>query len=434
MAKHWLREDYGFKADWWYDQKSSSRKTQVRYSQLNQMKQSYAKPTNLQYLQMRKIELKNAPYKIAINNIKQYIQTFNGLGLNGNDFFEAFNKVLNNIDNIKSLSGRLKAGAIGQYTNNLQVFIDAIKKTSRSEVVPPAVLQSYTKMINALQKSEKNFHREKGAFWEEIGTWVLEMSGLRAITSANFIDPLGKKIIQDGIIEPLGGIGITSVKTKLAGTKSQRSNLNLKKALEDALPNKTYKVDFVKGGKGYIEISAQSGLSLYSLQNFCLQPLQSILGSSIILQIDDETKKKLDDAMTVQTKSGIGQSLLNQSKRDWITIILLREWDKYINLLSQFANTYRNADSVKFGQSDRLAAYINWVFSNNIMKTTLGKNTIFFTFRGFQTLDEILKSETSYFRLQSDQSNELDPKYITHLITLNGYRRIRYRAALTRLS
>jgi hypothetical protein len=62
---------------------------------------------------------------------------------------------------------------------------------------------------------------------------------------------------------------------------------------------------------------------------------------------------------------------------------MLSEWDKYIRLLALFTSSFRHENSVAKGKSERLAAYINWTFSKNIELSSLGKNTVFFTYRGF---------------------------------------------------
>jgi hypothetical protein len=53
-----------------------------------------------------------------------------------------------------------------------------------------------------------------------------------------------------------------------------------------------------------------------------------------------------------------------------------------------------------------LSAYVNWIFSKNIAKTTLGKNTMFLSHYGFTTLDTIMEKENMRFAL-SPKPNSL---------------------------
>jgi hypothetical protein len=82
-----------------------------------------------------------------------------------------------------------------------------------------------------------------------------------------------------------------------------------------------------------------------------------------------------------------------------ISIATLGAWDKYLNTLNKFYNNFSENDKVSNGSSDTLAAYTNWVFSKNIAKTTLGKNTFFFSEHGFATLDMSMNKDKFYFKL-----------------------------------
>ena len=115
----------------------------------------------------------------------------------------------------------------------------------------------------------------------------------------------------------------------------------------------------------------------------------------ITIKANDDFQSQVKKGLSVQAKSGVSQSLLNNQKRDQIKAIQLVNWDMYLKILNDF---YINkAQDSRTIQTDNLAAYANWVFSKNIAKSTLGKNNLFLSRYGFTTLDTILeKTQKSY--------------------------------------
>ena len=84
MSKHWLRQDYGFRNDFWYQ----------GYEELNSM--PYISNSNFLDLQARILQVSNLPFQNTINEINTKIKEVNqriknnGLKLFTDDFYTSF--------------------------------------------------------------------------------------------------------------------------------------------------------------------------------------------------------------------------------------------------------------------------------------------------------------------------------------------------------
>lgn len=410
MARHWLRKDYGFKADWWYDQTTSAGNLQVQYSQLNQMAKVRDSSHLNQQIQIESIRshIRNKGLNKTVNKVNKIVEEISkweGIGnVQTDNFFKSFNEAINNIDKVLKASDAEVENALSNYKKQIDTFLHQISRVAsyanQENAVPEKILQTLEKMYNTLKNKEKGkFYYAKGALWEAIGGWVVSMTGLSTLVTGDFIDLFGKQLIQDIVIEPLMSEGKEKTMwVRFTGDYTKGGNnklLEILNELKSRGPQANF--SFAPEERGQIRITTTNSIS--DIQNFFIKPAQELTSQKITLKIDDDTKKLFEDAFSIQAKSGLNQGLINQSKRDKITIEMLSTWDDYIKLLSQFSRTYGSANSIKSGWSENLAVYVNYTFSKHIHETTLGKNIMFFTHRGFQTLDQILIQEAKLYEL-----------------------------------
>lgn len=400
---HWLREDYGFRKEDWYNP----------YEMLNDMPLP-PNPAILKQIQIDAIKMNNSKLQVEINHLNNFLQEFQKfakqeLAMNSEaDFFVAFNKKLNQGYGFFDMSdmSQIKpkdTSWLQKYVSDIQNFTEIIAKYSKKEI-PANIIEHISRIAHHIEKGNfYGFQNRKAQLWEDLSEWILTMAGFGAIGTGQIIDAAGKQMIQDTI-----GFLPTQVKNKTApskgglkmsmritGTSSKKANKELLDIVNKKMGkqiNGTAKL----GPKGYVEFSAKGEIAGFS--NLVSQAKHSVK-KKVTIKINDDTKDYLSQFLSVQAKSGSNQALLNNQKRDRIDIHTLADWDQYLNTLNRFYMNFSQEPSVDEGKSEKLAAYTNWVFSKNIAKTTLGKNTFFLSHYGFATLDQMMASNNFYFKL-----------------------------------
>lgn len=401
---HWLREDYGFtKGDWYRP-----------YSSLNSMPVPPS-PAILKEIQINAIKNHNSRLSAEIDYLNSFLNEFQNfarteMGFDSEaDFFSIFSKKINagygffDMSDMTNITPK-DTSWLDNYMKSINDFTNILGQYSGKEI-PEHILHSIKRIKDHIQNGNfYGFRERKSQLWEDIATWILQMAGFEAIGTGAIIDMAGKQLIQDTIawlpsqlqnksIAPKNGLGVS---IRYTGIKTQSANKPLAEWAQKEV-DRGRAGSLTLGPRGYVNFNVDSDIQGFN--DLMEEVSQHSLTKKITVKLDDPTKEYLHDFLSVQAKSGSGQALLNNQKRDLIDITTLGAWDKYLNTLNKFYNNFSHDDKVSNGSSDTLAAYTNWVFSKNIAKTTLGKNTFFLSQHGFTTLDMSMIKDKFYFKL-----------------------------------
>lgn len=402
MSKHWLRSEYGFKRDKWYEP----------YESLNEMLIPPAE--TLLQIQKESICRVNKNKKAEINQLNTFLnglqQHYKDLG-NEEEFFSIFLKTIN--QGYMAFQAHKPKPSIpeflNRYENNLKEFVDIIAAYS-GQRVPDNILSHIKDLQKRVTTSEANFYafrQRKADFWEDIATWVLSLAGFSPAKIGNIVDEAGKQLISDavGFLQDSfintdnknSNNDLLSISMRITGTESKKGNAPLLDILKDLFPEQS---DSIKYGKNnWISVNIDPSFS--GFENL-LEKTQHSVNHKVTVKINDTTVQNIEKGLTVQAKSGFNQGLLNKQKRNLISQSQLFAWDTYLKTATEFYNNYNYDDKVENGTSDTLNAYINWVFSKNLMNTPLGKNDIYLSSHGFSTLDQQLERSDTHYALMPD--------------------------------
>lgn len=394
---HWLRAVEGFKADDWYDP----------YTTLNEMPE----PVPLEILkdiQIAAIKNNNASKEKEIEQLNNFL---NGLRKEYNnfpgdkEFFQAFLSRLNTGFSQVTEGTKPNPEFISEYEKDITDFVDMIATYSGKEI-PESISHGLQRIVAHMEGGDfYGFIKRKTQFWEDIGTWILSCSGFHTIGTGPMIDTAGKQLIQDSVgylsenlpTEVVNLGGPLNVQMRFTGTKNKKDIAKNKTLYEYLLKEAKEKVgaDSIQFQKnGYVNFNIDGNISGF---NDLIQQANHELDRKITVKINDTLKEKIAEGLSVQAKSGAHQSLLNNMKRDQIDSAQLKAWDDYLSILDSFYTTY--GDNFEDVPSEEISAYANWIFSQHLAETTLGKNTFFLSHYGFSTLDDIMDQNGIMFTL-----------------------------------
>lgn len=406
-AHHWLREDYQFSAENWYNP----------YSILNNMPLPPS-PSTLKEIQINAIKMNNSKLSAEVEHFNSFLLKLQNFAKSEMkidseaDFFSVFLKKINSgygffdTTDLKNIKPSKDMSWLGNYIDTIGDFTKIIARYSGKEI-PKKIADDIKRIQEHIEGGNfYGFRYRKAQLWEDLAEWILSIAGFESIGSGALIDKAGKQFVQDVIAYLPGqlqnkpgflGSGGLGVEIRYTGTKTQNENKELYDwAQQEAQKKIVDQVDFSKKRKGYVGVQVQNQIE--GFKNL-MDNVQHSLTKKVTVKIDDPTKEYLQAFLSVQAKSGSGQALLNNSGRDLIDISALSAWDTYLKILNDFYNNFSQNEKVENGESETLAAYTNWVFSKNIAKTTLGKNTFFLSRHGFATLDQSMSLENFYFKL-----------------------------------
>lgn len=415
---HWLRQDYGFTKEDWYNP----------YEALNKMP---LPPESLYEIQRSMIssELQKSSKSQSIEQINAFIKKlqtdYHELG-SEEDFFQVFINTLNQgyaaFDDKQQAKPEPPA-FLQEYEINVKKFLNILAQYSDGGVVPDSLLTQLEGMKNRIlggvdsqgNSIEQNFYafrQRKSDFLEEVATWVYSLAGFNSITSGSFVDKAGKQFLSDTIAylgdsllsDPSknNNNGFINVSLNIRGLrgKGQQSaregaQNELLAYLKDRFPKQADKISF--GEYNWIEIQADP-----NIQGFqdLINTTQNELGYNISVKFNDTFKQQIEKGIRTQVKSGNKQNLINQNKRNQISQSELIMWDEYLRIAMEFYQNFQYDDKVDSGTSDTLNSYINWTFSRNIMSTALGGNELYLSANGFSTLDQQMEQGDFHFELK----------------------------------
>lgn len=400
---HWLREEYHFTTGDWYRP----------YSSLNNMKVPPS-PAVLKQIQIDAIRQNNSKLSAEIEHLNSFLAEFQAYAKRAyrfdeeQDFFTVLSKKINagygffdakDLQNIK-----LKDLTwLDRYLKSVKNLTNLIKQYSGKEI-PPNIKQAFTDIEQHIRQGKyHSFRARKAQLWEDISEWVLSIAGFQSIGTGAIIDAGGKQLIQDTIAylastvhkKPMAPKDGLSVSVRFTGEQGNKDSITLEKIMRKIADEKIANT-ITFGPEGYVNVQVQG--TIEGWHDFINQ-VSHEAQRKITIKINDDTQDYLSNFLSVQAKSGLYQPLLNNEKRDLIDISTLSAWDKYLATLNKFYNNFSQNKKVDEGTSKTLGAYTNWVFSKNIAKTTLGKNTFFLSHHGFSTLDQTMEKDKFYFRL-----------------------------------
>ena len=409
--KHWLRKDYNFTKNDWYKP----------YELLNNMQMQTGV---LKTIQIDSIKSHNSRLSAEINYLNSFLKKFQDFAMgqiksddSEADFFSIFLKKINEgygfFDKSDKNSPEEVISKFNEYLNSIEKLANVLANCPKN--IPEETFHNIKEKIHNIKRNiealiqngdKQEFKKQKAQLWEDISVWILQMAGFEAIGTGAIVDKAGKQLIQDTIAWlpnqlqnksdnlPKEGLGVS---LRYTGIETKFGNKELADWAQREIVNKGKARSAPLGRRGYVNCTVDSDIQGFN--NLMEDVSQHSLKKKITVKLDDPTQKYLSNFLSVQAKSGSGQALLNNQSRDWIDIATLGAWDEYLKILNEFYNNFSNNKKVSTGSSDNLAAYTNWVFSTNIAKSTLGKNTFFFSEHGFATLDMAMDKDKFYFKL-----------------------------------
>lgn len=356
------------------------------YSELNKIEDDAAKANNA-------IEL----HKIQVNQFETYISQTNPR-------FRAAQNFLNSLPKYKvQITDKIEEKSINEIFNVITKIINSPYKggdKATKEMTDKAKrLESLLKSIKVnvpLTETMKKvlegntdininkYTQEKSDFFEEIITDYINglKKGYIAMTTGKYhsLKDSNRQLIADIFVF------LDNLQDKVKGTAIPFT------------PTGNYKLDYTNVKKGTnIEIHSD-------IQDFINQ-LEKMTGTSNIrIALDNELEESMDrlSAIKIQAKSGINQSILNKSmSRNSEALESFK--DRKLNLLLELYDLDKTNNFIYFYKNQKkskiLTAYSNYLLSINIAKTSVMKNDIYATEKGFETaLDYLNRKDSMHLR------------------------------------
>lgn len=262
-----------------------------------------------------------------------------------------------------------------QNIDNLMLEVQSIlEKIKPGEGIDQAIVQSLEDVFahRGVKGKMKEYQQTKADYAEKLAVDALNRNeGWKAIQTGNFVDKMGKQLIEDVM-----AFSKDSVNIPFAGG---RLNYKIKNKIDSSIS------------------SASAG----NLEDFFTQVEK--LNANYTITLSDELYSALQQAsiLNTQVKSGMDkQSILTKAARNAIT---LEECG-----FSDFGlwRLYTQQDSYKYFKLDRnqdskqLNAIANYYLSKSIGKTNLAKNQLYYTELGFTTASrwmEVNKKMLKFF-------------------------------------
>ena len=360
--KHWLRKDYDFTKNDWYEP----------YKLLNNM---VIHPESLKEIQIDAIKNHNSRLSVEIDYLNSFLKNFQNFARtqmtfdSEEDFFSIFLKKINEgygfFDKSDKNNPEKAISEFNEYLNSIEKLTNILANCPKNKEIPDQTFHNIKEKIynikgnieTLIQNGDKQeFKKQKAQLWEDISVWILQMAGFEAIGTGAIVDMAGKQYIQDTIAWlpeqlqnksdlPKEGLGVSM---RYTGTKTKSENKELFKWAQDEVDKE--KARSVKlGYRGYVDFIVDSDIQGF---NNLMKDASSEVKKKITVKLDDPTQKYLSNFLSVQAKSGSGQALLNNQSRDWIDIATLGAWDEYLKILNEFYNNFSDNEKVSTGSSD----------------------------------------------------------------------------------
>ena len=363
-----------------------SKTTERPYGELNKIEDDAAKADDA-------IKL----HEIQVNQFKTYISETNPR-------FRAAQNFLNSLPKHKvQITDKIEEKSINEIFNAIAKIINSpykggdkatkemTEKAKRLESLLKSIKVDVPLTENMKKVLEDNtnidikkYTQEKSDFFEEIITDYINglKKGYIAMTTGKYhsLKDSNRQLIADIFVF------LDNLQDKVKGT-----------AIPFA-PTGNYELDYTNVKKGTnIEIHSD-------IQNFINQ-LEKMTGTSNVrIALDNELEESMDrlSAIKIQAKSGINQPILNKSiSRNSEALGSFK--DRKLNLLLELYNLDKIDNFIYFYKNQKkskiLTAYSNYLLSVNIAKTSVMKNDIYVTEKGFETaLDYLNRNKKMHLR------------------------------------
>lgn len=355
------------------------------YSELNKIEDDAAKANDAMEL-----------HKIQVNQFETYISQTNPR-------FRAAQNFLNSLPKYKvQITDKIEEKSVNEIFNAITKIINSPYKggdKATKEMTDKAKrLESLLKSIKVnvpLTETMKKvlegntdininkYTQEKSDFFEEIITdYINSLRGYTAITTGkqHSLKDSNRQLITDIFVF------LDNLQDKIKGTAIAFTSTG----------NHILDYTNIKNGTS-IEINSD-------IQNFISQ-LEKLNGTSNIrIALDNELEESMNrlSAIKIQAKSGINQSILNKSmSRNSEALESFK--DRKLNLLLELYNLDKTNNFIYFYKNQKkskiLTAYSNYLLSVNIAKTSVMKNDIYVTEKGFETaLDYLNRKDSMHLR------------------------------------
>lgn len=397
MAKHWLRQDYGFMRDSWYGQP---------YEILNGMPKGTASVQILAELQKRKIIQHNKPKEDLIaklNTTLEAIQKNYKLAGGEGDYFEKlFNAINSGYGAFQDKQPKpVPPKYLEQYEQDVLNFLSL----ANGGRVPQSLQKQLGDISNRILV-DPNFYayrERKSKFCEDIATWILSLAGFNSTTIGNMVSEWGGQqlitdsfayLSQGGNVRRRNTAGDIKMSMRFTNAESKKQNIDLLEYLKQRYPATKDTVQF--GKNNWIEMSVGE-MDVKGFNNM-LEETSHSLNRKITGKISDNFLDSVEQSLKIQVKSGGNQSLINKGRGVGKEELL--GWSIYLSTLDTFYENYSYHPKVSGGSSASLAAYVNFVFSTNLPSTGLGENDLYFSKYGFSTLDKQMEAGGFYYELE----------------------------------
>lgn len=358
-----------------------------QYSKINDIDKNIYSPLELKKIQIELIQ-KASANNIRLKEANNFINNLPKYKISETETLCA-NEVFSKIANI--LNSPFKSGSQEiRIMSNKAEELEKMLKLINVKMPIPEKVKSVLNTSDILIKDQNfySYKAEKAALFENLVAKYIEglNNGSSAIVTGNWgkISDNNRQLLTDVFIF------LDDKKDK----KLKGSYVTYEKS--------GYYLEDNKRAYSAINMSVQG----QSLKSFT-EVLNSINGNaSIGFSINDELSDCLDtiSSLKTQVKSGINQSILNNSFRNSITLQEIK-LDNKLDLLFDlykldenqgFKFFYKNAKS-----SETLTQYGDYLLSKSIAKISLlSDNDIYFTEKGFETIYDWMNRKNFYLKLQ----------------------------------
>lgn len=260
---------------------------------------------------------------------------------------------------------------IEKANKNLEEMIDLLKKiTSFREITDSQLNKFINLMKNAYRSTSfmnmttrEYVHKKAAAAEYATAIAINQNSNWQAIVTGNWMDEKGRQLIEDVLVfdkKTLQLQGSIPIKIRIITKKGKIKTVT--KELKDILEI-----------KGTIRLDSN----------------------------EDYRKIQQLKLFSAQAKSGIGQNIFTNAKRNAIPLKEIGGFGNANAIYGLYIEDIRRSDARWFKpteqqSSESLNVFANMQLSQNILKTVLSKNEIYFTTEGFTTAREWLIKRNSY--------------------------------------
>lgn len=386
---------------------------------------SLATPANLLDIQ-KKTLYANYNQKDSYKHLNNFITQLLGdkQGTEEDLFARLVNGINEGLDQFRSNTKQINknwAQERKQYYHKLDLIVkeikDLVNKTAGTEGIDPPSIQP---IIDAVANNEyQKFKDEKGKYLEDLGAWIIQMSGLEGFSTGAWqaTDKFFGEKAQASIIEDVMGLLLDGTKKF---TSSNKNFLELKiKRYKEA--NSTRKQELDKelqewinsikklNGLNVLDGKVKIGTNIDSPENFAklirlVETNSSTAKANFSIAFSDNLYQEIQKlSVNIQGKSNIRRHLVNDKTRSLYHIDFN---DKYYHQLLLFSKTSpvikHTAVSLKKQQTKykEFAAYVNYNLSHNINNTVYGRNEFYLTKEGFTNLATLMEKRNFYIKIK----------------------------------